>query len=78
MPPTNRGQRRRQPVRTPGAPAQAASVTTQPRRPTSKPARAVEPPDYSRDYADVRRDLRMITIISSILLVGMIGASFVI
>lgn len=74
MPAEPRSQRRRQSLRTPGS----ATPSSQPRRTASPAARQVEPPDYSRDYADVRRDLRMIAIISSILLVGMIGVSFVI
>ncbi len=68
MPAPSRSQRRRQPVRSPGAqPARTASVT-----------RSVEPPDYSREYEDVRQDLRLIAIIGLVLLAGMIGASFVI
>lgn len=62
-----RGQRRRQPVRTP-----------QPRRPGTVTARTQEPPDYTRDYDDVRRDLILITLISLPLFLGMIGLSFVI
>lgn len=67
MPSTSRSQRRRQPVR-----------STQQRRPHAPPARVVEPPDYSRDYADVRRDLRLIVIISGLLFAGMIALAFVI
>ncbi|RRR77153.1 MAG: hypothetical protein EI684_01965 [Candidatus Viridilinea halotolerans] len=57
------------------------SLSGSPARPTpaiayAQPARQIEPPDYSRDYADVRRDLRMIAIISCFLLVGMVGVSF--
>jgi|GEM_PF-673130 len=59
------GQRRRQPVRNPA------------RRP-SAPVRAVEPPDYSRDYAYVRRDLLLIALIGGLLFAGLIVASFVI
>ncbi|HMQ29121.1 MAG TPA: hypothetical protein PKD53_00265 [Chloroflexaceae bacterium] len=67
MPTTQRTQRRRQPVR-----------STQARRPSGPPQRPIEPPDYTRDYADVRRDLRLIAIISSVLFVGMIALTFVI
>ncbi|WP_129630127.1 hypothetical protein [Candidatus Oscillochloris fontis] len=59
---TPRSQRRRQPVR------------TQQRR---TPARQVEPPDYSRDYAYVKQDLRMISLWGGLLFVAMIAASFV-
>ncbi len=61
---------RRKPIRTPGAGQ---------RRPTSgaQQQRNVEPPDYSRDYADVRRDMRLIALISLLLFAGMVGASFV-
>lgn len=62
MPTTTRSQRRRQ------------SVRTQPRRPS---ARVVEPPDYSRDYAFVKRDLLLIALIGGLLFAGMIGAFFV-
>lgn len=62
MPTTTRSQRRRQPVR------------SQPRRPT---ARTAEPPDYSRDYAFVKRDLLLIALIGGLLFAGMIGAFFV-
>jgi hypothetical protein len=65
MPATSRSQRRRQPVRSP-----------QQRRPSLQPSRVLEAPDYARDYADVRRDLRLIMIISSLLFVGMIALSF--
>jgi hypothetical protein len=61
---------RRKPIRTPG---------TGQRRPTpgAQQQRHVEPPDYSRDYADVRRDMRLITLISLLLFAGMVGVSFV-
>jgi hypothetical protein len=62
MPTTTRSQRRRQPVR------------TQQRR---SPARVIEPPDYTRDYADVRRDLLMITLWGGLLFVGMVAAYFI-
>lgn len=42
-------------------------------RPQTTPA----PPDYRGDYAFVRRDLYRITILSTILLVGLVGAYFV-
>lgn len=58
------GQRRRQPVRTPG-------------RPAAGTARVVAPPDYSRDYEFVRRDLIMIALIGGLLFIGLIAASFV-
>lgn len=61
---SSRGSRRRQPVRSPQ------------RRPS--PARSIEPPDYSRDYAYVRRDLVLITIIGGLLLAGMIIAAIII
>ncbi len=67
MPTTPRTQRRRQPVR-----------SSQPRRPSGPPQRPVAPPDYSGDYADVRRDLRLIAIISVVLFAGMIALTFVI
>lgn len=67
MPTTTRSQRRRQPVRSP-----------QQRRPSAQAQRQLEPPDYSRDYDDVRRDLRLIAIISVVLFIGMVGLSFVI
>lgn len=66
MPTTSRSQRRRQPVR-----------SSQQRRPSAQTARALEPPDYTSDYANVRRDLRLIALISSVLFIGMIGLSFV-
>lgn len=58
----SRGSRRRQPVR---SPQRRLAVT-----------RAVEPPDYSRDYAYVQQDLIRIAIIGGLLLAVMIGASF--
>ncbi len=63
MPTTTRSQRRRQPVR------------SQQRR---SPARVIEPPDYSRDYAYVRRDLLMISVWGGLLFAGMIAAYFII
>lgn len=61
------GQRRRQPVRTPG------------RRPAGTgPARVVAPPDYTRDYEFVRRDLILIALIGGLLFIGLIAASFII
>ena len=67
MPTTTRSQRRRQPVRSP-----------QPsRRPSTQPQRVIEAPDYARDYADVRRDLTLIAIISVVLFAGMVALSFV-
>jgi len=62
MPTTTRSQRRRQPVR------------TQQRR---SPARVIEPPDYSRDYTYVRRDLLMITLWGGLLFIGMVVVYFV-
>ncbi|MEI8306813.1 MAG: hypothetical protein WCF99_07065 [Chloroflexales bacterium] len=62
MPTTTRSQRRRQ------------SVRTQPRR---SPARVIEPPDYTRDYAYVRHDLLLIAFWGGLLFVGMIVASFI-
>ncbi|MEF3273425.1 MAG: hypothetical protein K6356_03355 [Chloroflexus sp.] len=47
---------------------------SQVRRPV---ARTVEPPDYSREYADVRQDLIWIAILGGILTIGMIVASFI-
>lgn len=67
MPTTTRSQRRRQPVRSP-----------QQRRPSTQTTRQLEPPDYSREYADVRRDLRLITLIAGVLFAGMIALAFVI
>jgi hypothetical protein len=66
MPSTARNQRRRQPTR-------LNQPANQPRR---QPARVVEPPDYSRDYAYVRRDLIRITLIGSLMFAAMIAASF--
>ncbi|NTW00487.1 MAG: hypothetical protein HGA19_04175 [Oscillochloris sp.] len=63
MPTSTRSQRRRQPVR------------TQQRR---SPARVIEPPDYSRDYAYVKHDLLMITVWGGLLFVGMIAAYFIV
>ncbi|GIV87721.1 MAG: hypothetical protein KatS3mg055_0239 [Chloroflexus sp.] len=55
------------------------------RRPTQRPnparrpvARSLEPPDYRREYADVRQDLFWIAIWGGLLTVAMIVASFVI
>lgn len=62
MPTTTRSQRRRQPAR------------TQQRRAAVRP---IEPPDYSRDYIYVRRDLLLITLLGGLLFAGMIAASFV-
>lgn len=62
---TSRSQRRRQPVRSP-----------QSRRPGTAPARTLEPPDYTRDYAYVRKDLILIAIIGGSLFAAMIVASF--
>ncbi len=62
---TSRSQRRRQPVRSP-----------QSQRPGSVKARTIEPPDYSRDYAYVRKDLILIAIIGGLLFAGMVAASF--
>lgn len=62
---TQRSQRRRQPVRSPQA-----------RRPSTASARSLEAPDYSRDYAYVRKDLILIAIIGGLLFAGMIAASF--
>ena len=62
MPTTTRSQRRRQPVR------------TQQRRSS---ARVIEPPDYTRDYAYVRRDLLMIAFWGGLLFVGMVAAYFI-
>lgn len=62
---TSRSQRRRQPVRSP-----------QSRRPATATTRTLEPPDYTREYNDVRRDLIMIALIGGLLLAGMVAASF--
>jgi hypothetical protein len=67
MPTTTRSQRRRQPVR-----------SSQQRRMGAQSSRHIEPPDYTRDYEDVRRDLTLIAIISVLLFIGIIGLSFVI
>ncbi|NJN15259.1 MAG: hypothetical protein HC822_02635 [Oscillochloris sp.] len=58
-----RSARRRQPVR-----------SSQRRQ----PARVIAPPDYTREYMYVRRDLMLIALIGGLLLAGMIAASFVI
>ncbi len=67
MPTTTRSQRRRQPAR-----------SAQQRRTGVQSSRHFAPPDYTRDYEDVRRDLSMIAIIGVLLFVGIIGLSFVI
>lgn len=68
MPQQSRAQRRRQPVRS------AQSVARQqPRR----PARVIEPVDYSKDYAAVRRDLQRIALWGVLLFVGMTALYFV-
>jgi hypothetical protein len=64
---TPRSSRRRQPVRT--------SQPSQGRRPTA--ASRSEPPDYTREYAFVRRDLLLIAVIGGLLLAAMVVASFV-
>jgi hypothetical protein len=69
MPSTTRSQRRK-PVRSPGAGQRRPS-------PAVRTTRHLEPPDYTRDYADVRRDLRLIALISVLLFAGLIGASLV-
>jgi hypothetical protein len=66
MPATTRSQRRRQPAR-PQQPQQRRAS-----------ARSIEPPDYSRDYADVLRDLRMIAIIGGLLFIGMVATYFIV
>jgi hypothetical protein len=73
MPATSRNQRRK-PVRSPGS-GQLRPSSAAPGR--TKTTRQLEPPDYSRDYADVRRDLRLIALISVLLFAGMIGAAMV-
>lgn len=62
---TSRSQRRRQPVRSP-----------QSRRPNTGATRTLEPPDYTRDYAYVRKDLILIAIIGGSLFATMVVASF--
>lgn len=62
---TSRSQRRRQPVR-----------SSQSQRPGPVKARTIEPPDYTRDYGYVRRDLIQIAIIGGLLFAGMVAASF--
>lgn len=73
MPATSRNQRRK-PVRSPGS-GQLQPLSATPGR--TKTTRQLAPPDYSRDYADVRRDLRLIALISVLLFAGMIGAAMV-
>jgi hypothetical protein len=63
---TSRRPSRRQPVRSPQA------------RKPGAPARAVEPPDYTREYGYVRKDLILIAIIGGLLFAGMVAMSFVI
>lgn len=70
--PSSRGQRRK-PIRSLGS---GGAARPTPALAYTQPARPIEPPDYSRDYADVRRDLRVIAIVSSLLLVGMVAVSF--
>ncbi|WP_129673583.1 hypothetical protein [Candidatus Chloroploca sp. Khr17] len=70
MPSTSRSQqRRRQPIRSP-----------QQRRPgpTTVARHHASAPDYTQDYMYVRRDLRLIAILSSVLFFGMVAVSFVI
>jgi hypothetical protein len=65
---SRRSTTRRPPQRT------VAARTTARRR---MAARAVpEKPDYSQDYADVRRDLKWIAIWSLLLMTGMVGGYF--
>lgn len=73
MPATSRNQRRK-PVRSPGS-GQVRPSSAAPARP--KTTRQIAPTDYSRDYADVRRDLRLIALISMLLFAGMIGTAMV-
>lgn len=58
------------------APRRRPNRSPQQRRPSSAPVRSVEPPNYSRDYAFVRRDLLLIALIGGLLLAGMIATSF--
>jgi hypothetical protein len=64
MPQQSRAQRRRQPNR--------QSV---PQR--RMPVRSIEPVDYTKDYADVRRDLRRILLWTALMFVGMAALLFV-
>jgi Ni/Co efflux regulator RcnB len=64
---SSRSQRRRQPVRSPQSRRPLVATTT---------TRNLEPPDYTREYDDVRHDLVLIAIIGGLLLAGMIAASF--
>jgi hypothetical protein len=73
MPATSRNQRRK-PVRSPGS-GQLRPSSGAPSRPQT--SRQLAPPDYARDYADVRRDLRLIALISVLLFAGMISAAIV-
>lgn len=71
MPSTTRSQRRK-PVRSLGSGQQRPSPSSH-----TQTTRHLEPPDYTRDYEDVRRDLRLIALISVLLFAGMIGAAMV-
>lgn len=70
MPQQSRAQRRRQPVRS------AQSVARQQPQ-QRRQVRAVEPIDYSRDYASVRHDLRRIALWATLLFVAMAALYFV-
>ena len=64
----SRSQRRRQGVRSP-ARRPSSSVASRP---------SASPPDYSLDYAYVRRDLLRILLVGGLLFAAMIAVSFVI
>ena len=80
MPQQSRAQRRRQPVRSAQSAVRqqaAPSVPTIGRPQARRLARTVEPVDYSRDYAAVRRDLWRIALWAVLLFVGMAALYFV-
>lgn len=79
MPHQSRAQRRRQPVRSAQSQTRQAVVPnmlSQPQRRVVRPA--LEPVDYTREYASVRRDLWRITIWTVLLFIGMGVVYFVI
>jgi hypothetical protein len=76
MPQQSRAQRRRQPVRSAQSAARQQQSVVRQQQPR-RAVRAVEPVDYSKDYASVRHDLRRIAIWALLLFVGMVALYFV-
>lgn len=69
---SSRTKQRRQAPQQPKRPPQRPA----PRRPSNIAARTFEPVDYTKDYADVRRDLVRIGIWATLLFGAMIAGSF--